>query len=254
MSALPFVDPLVTPEAVPLDLEPAGIGSRFLALGIDWAVQAAVALALVLGMSVFLDDSSGGAGLAVLLVLGSLVVFGYPAILETLWRGRTLGKAALGLRVVTVEGGQVRLRHALIRAAFGIIDFVFTTGGAAVICALATRRSQRLGDLAAGTLVLRERSGMRAPTAVRFTPPPGAEDYVAGLDVAGLGNDHYLAVRAFLLRAPALRPEVRYRLAVTLANPISARVRPPPPPGIHPETFLAAVAAAYQARSSGSAA
>ena len=239
---------MVSPEAVPLDLVPAGIGSRFLALALDWAVQAALALALLLALTPVLDEGTSGAGVALLLVLGTLVIFGYPVVLETLWRGRTIGKAALGLRVVTVEGGQVGLRHALIRGALGVIDFAATTGSAALIAALVTRRTQRLGDLAAGTLVLRERSALRAPAAVSFAPPRDLEAYSASLDVSALAPDDYLAVRSFLLRASALRPDARYRLAVALANPVSARLRPPPPPGTHPESFLVAVAAAYQAR------
>ena len=239
---------MVTPEAVPLDLVPAGIGSRFLALGIDWAVQGALALALLLGLTPLLDEGTSGPGLAVLLVLSTLVVFGYPVVLETLWRGRTVGKAALGLRVVTVEGGQVGLRHALIRAALGVIDFAATTGSAALISALTTRRTQRLGDLAAGTLVLRERSALRAPAAVSFSPPPGLEAYSASLDVSRLSPEDYLAVRSFLLRAPTLRPPARYSLAKALATPLAARLRPSPPAGVQPEAFLAAVAAASQAR------
>ena len=239
---------MVSPEAVPLDLVPAGIGSRFLALAIDWGVQAALALALLLALTPLLDEGTSGPGVALLLVLGTLVIFGYPVVLETLWRGRTIGKAALGLRVVTVEGGQVGLRHALIRAALGVIDFAATTGSAALISALVTRRTQRLGDLAAGTVVLRERSALRAPAAVAFAPPPGLEPYSTSLDVSALTADDYLAVRSFLLRAPALRPNARYALAVALATPVSARLRPSPPAGTHPESFLVAVAAAYQAR------
>ena len=240
---------VVTPEAVPLELAPAGIGSRFLALGIDWSVQAALSLALLLGLTPLLDDATSGVGLAVLLVLGTLVIFGYPVVLETLWRGRTIGKAALGLRVVTVEGGQVGLRHALIRAALGVIDFAATTGSAALISALATRRVQRLGDLAAGTLVLRERSALRAPDAVAFGAPPGLEAYASSLDVSALAPEDYLAVRSFLLRARGLRPQARYSLAVALATPLAARLRPSPPPNTPPEGFLLAVASAYQTRS-----
>ncbi len=80
----------------------------------------------------------------------------------------------MGLRVVTREGAPVQFRHAAIRAALGLIDFYLAFGGVAVISALVTREHQRLGDLVAGTLVLRERTGARAPTAVRFAVPAGA--------------------------------------------------------------------------------
>src|SRR5205085_2319542 len=167
---------------------------------------------------------------------------------ETLWRGRTLGKAAMGLRVVTTEGGPVRFRHAAIRAALGMVDFFATSGAAAVISVLATRNNQRLGDLVAGTMVLRERTGLPPPQAAEFTVPAGLESYAASLDVSGMTADDYAAVRAFLLRAPGLDYRVRYQLALGLADPLSDRVRPMPPAGVHPAWWLICVAAVYQQR------
>ena len=162
---------VVTPEAVPLDLQPAGLGSRFVALLIDWAVQAMLGFALLLvGIGLSFGEA-GGIGIAFFFLLTFLVLFGYPIALETLWRGRTLGKAAMGLRVVTTEGGPVRFRHAAIRAALGLVDFFLTSGAAAVISVLATRNNQRLGDLVAGTLVLRERTGLPPPQAAEFSVP-----------------------------------------------------------------------------------
>lgn len=239
---------MVTPEAVPLELVPAGIGSRFLALVIDWLIQAALAMAVLLGLAPFTDGVPGGVGVAVLLVLLTLVVLGYPVILETLWRGRTVGKAALGLRVVTVEGAPIGLRHAVIRGALGLVDFPLTSGAGAVISVLCTSDNRRLGDLAAGTLVLRERSGLRSPAPVRFDVPAPLAGYASTLDVAILGAAEYRAIRTFLLRSASLRPEARHHLAVQLATPLSDRVGPRPPAGTSAEAFLVAVAAVHQAR------
>ena len=241
--------PVVTPEAVPLDLEPAGLGSRFLALIVDWAVQGAVATALVLAVLAAASGDGAGPALALVLLLLFLVLFGYPAVSETLWRGRTVGKLALGLRVVTVEGGPVRFRHAAIRAALGMVDFYITAGAGAVMSVLFTVRNQRLGDLVAGTIVLRERTGLPAPKAVTFAVPHGLEGYAATLDANAVRAEDYGAVRAFLLRAGALRPDVRYDLAVKLATPLVTRLGTRPPEGTRPEDFLACVAAAYQHRS-----
>lgn len=239
---------VVTPEAVPLDLQPAGIGSRFVALMIDWLVQSMLLFALLmLGIGLSVGDV-GGVGIAIFFLLTFAVLFGYPIALETLWRGRTLGKAAMGLRVVTVEGGPVRFRHAAIRAALGLVDFFVTSGAAAVISALATRNNQRLGDLVAGTLVLRERTGLPSPQAAEFAVPAGLESYAASLDVSRMTAEDYRAVRAFLLRAPGLDYKVRYQLSVGLADPLSERVRPLPPAGIHPAWYLICVAAVYQQR------
>ncbi|HEX2026575.1 MAG TPA: RDD family protein [Nitriliruptorales bacterium] len=244
---------IVTPEAVLLDLDTASVGSRAIALLLDLILMAVAGVALVLAV-VGMDSAAGDAGagwvavtLALMLLLG--VQFGYPIAFETLWHGRTPGKAALGLRVVTAEGGPVGFRHAAIRAAFGIVDFYVSFGAVAVISALLSPRDQRVGDLAAGTVVLRERTGREAPQVVRFTPPAGLEGYVALLDVSTLTPRVYGAARAFLRRAPTLPAEVRAGLAGQLADELVRRVRPPAAPTeIDAETFVRCVAAAYQRR------
>jgi hypothetical protein len=186
--------------------------------------------------------------LTIVLVLLPSWWLGYFIAFETLWRGRTLGKAALGLRVVTKEGAPVRFRHAAIRGLLGLVDILIMSGFFAVVFILFTRDNQRLGDLVAGTLVLRERSALAAPAPVTFTPPPGLERYTATLDPGGLTTEEYQAVRTFLLRAASLPPGPRSALALQLANPLAARLRPPPPAGISPEQYLSCVAAAYQQR------
>jgi hypothetical protein len=100
----------------------------------------------------------------------------------------------------------------------------------------------------AGTLVLRERSALAAPAPVTFAPPPGLEHYTATLDTSGLSTEEYQAVRTLLLRAASLPPGPRSALTLQLANPLAARLRPPPPAGVSPELYLWCVAAAYQQR------
>jgi uncharacterized RDD family membrane protein YckC len=238
---------VVIPEAVPLDLETASIGSRFLALIIDWAIQGTLLVVLLIIIS---NASLGWLGTTVVLLLVFLIVWGYPVAMETLWRGRTVGKTAMGLRVVTREGGQIGFRHAAVRAALGLVDFALSSGAVAVICVLVTADNQRLGDMAAGTLVLRERTGLRRPTPTTFAPPVGLDAYTDSLDLAGLGPAEYGVVRAFLLRAPSLPPPVRARLAAQVGETVAARVQPPPPPGVPAELFLACIAAAYRKRGS----
>jgi len=236
---------IVTPEAVVLSFETAGIGSRLIAKLIDLAVQGA-ALVLVLWAGAILSLTRlGQAGIYFGVFL---VVFGYPVTIETLWRGRTLGKAAMGLRVVTVDGAPIHFRHALVRDALGLIDFYVTGGAAAVLTVLATKRSQRLGDLVGGTLVLRERLPRQVVTAVAFWVPPGWEGYAATLDVSALGGADYEVVRSFLLRTPTLDPWTRDRLAREIATAIAPRLRHQPPPGVQAEMFLVCVAALYQQR------
>jgi hypothetical protein len=168
-----------------------------------------------------------------------------------LWRGRTPGKAALGLRVVTTEGAPIRFRHALVRGVLGLVDFFVIGPEVGVLAVLLSRRDQRLGDMAAGTLVMRERSGARPTAPVAFGPPRGWEGYVYQLDVGRMSPGDYEAVRAFLLRARDLAPAARESLATRLATPVASRLAPPPPPGMAPELWLWCAAAAYQLRHGG---
>ena len=133
-------------------------------------------------------------------------------------------------------------------AALGLVDFALTSGAVAVICVLVTADNQRLGDLVAGTLVLRERTGLRRPTPTSFAAPVGLDVYTDSLDLAGIGPAEYGVVRAFLLRAPSLPPPVRARLAAQVGETVAARVQPAPPPGVPAELFLACIAAAYRKR------
>jgi uncharacterized RDD family membrane protein YckC len=241
---------IVTPEAVVLEFETAGMPSRLLAAAIDLTVQTALLLAAVTGGLGLerLGVGAGAVGSVTLYLALFLVIFGYPTLLETLWRGRTLGKAALGLRVVTVEGAPIRFRHAAIRSILGLVEKYSLSGMIGMLSILVTRRNQRLGDLVAGTIVLRERSGAGRPQAMAFLPPPGLESYTASLDVSALGHSDYAAVRGFLLRVPSLTPAARWSLATSIATPLRDRLRTTPPTGVYPETFLACVAAAYQRR------
>lgn len=240
---------VVTPEAVALELPLASVGSRFLALAMDWSIQLALLVAVLFagGVAANATDADHGVVGALAYVVIFLVVFGYPVGFETLRRGRTPGKAALGLRVVTREGGPDRFRHAAIRASLGLVDFLLTAGAAAVISTMATHDNQRLGDLVAGTVVVRERSGLKTPTPVAFAVPAGLESYASSLDVAGLSTADHSTVRAFLLRAPSLPAEARTRIAGSLAATVAAKLHATVPSDVTPEAFLQAVMAVGQA-------
>ncbi|MGI8794093.1 MAG: RDD family protein, partial [Acidimicrobiales bacterium] len=176
----PTADRIVTPEAVVLDFETAGLASRLLSGAIDIAVQFLLLLVVIIG-GVAVAEGFGGGGVAAAAVYFAifLTLFGYPAAQETLWRGKTVGKAAMGLRVVTADGLPVRFRHAAIRSMLGLVDKFLASGAIGLIAILVSGRNQRLGDLVAGTIVLRERKASQAPVALAFPPPPGLEDYCA---------------------------------------------------------------------------
>jgi uncharacterized RDD family membrane protein YckC len=247
---------IVTPEAVVLEFETASVGSRLIAYTIDSLIQTALAIAFFVAAALASDalGSLGWLGAALIYIAVFLILLGYAPLFETFWRGRTPGKAALGLRVVTSEGAPVRFRHAAIRGALGLVDFWLLTGGVAVLAILLTRRNQRLGDLVAGTLVLRERTGARSLKPVQFSVPHGLEAYAASIDPAGLRAADYAAVRSFLLRAASLTPAMRDPLARDLAAPLAARLHHQPPAGVPAEAFLRCVAARYQERSAAASA
>lgn len=240
---------LVTPEAVELRFPTASLGSRLLAAGIDLTIEGLLLGAVGLALLWSTGFGSATAGPVVVVVLVTAIAFGYPIGFETLWRGQTPGKRALGLRAVAADGSPLWFRHAVVRGLLLLVDLALTAGVAAVLSILFTAHDQRLGDLAAGTLVVRERTGAGAPRAMRFQVPPGWEGYAATIDVAGMGADDYGAVRSTLARAPSLPPDVRGRILGEVAATVAARIGHVPPGGVAPEVFLVCAAARYQQRS-----
>ena len=237
-----------------LELRLATLGSRVLAILLDLSIQLTALALLLLGLAGVSAATSaslpGWVAAVIVTFLVFLVIFGYPAIFETLWNGKTVGKRVLGIRVVTTEGAPIRFRHAAIRAALELVDFFIPPGGlVACISVLVTRDDQRLGDLAAGTIVVHERTANPSAAPVWFPAPWGYEPYTAALDVAALDAEDYELVRSFLLRANTLTPGARIQIAGRLARPIGRLVHQLPPPGMPDELFLACVAAAYQQRS-----
>jgi uncharacterized RDD family membrane protein YckC len=232
---------LVTGEAVVLDLRPASFITRGLALALDLLVQivAAIALSLLLTTGISGMDSAAGSALGLVAVIAVLI--GLPITVETLTRGRSLGKLAAGLRVVRDDGGPIRARHALIRGLLSIIEIYWTFGSLALITSLLNRRGKRIGDLLAGTYVIRERTPGEQASVIRM--PPYLHPWAASSDLGRLPDRLSLAVRQFLGRAPRLAPASRERLGRALADQVSQYVAPPPPAGTHPEDFLNAVLA-----------
>ena len=236
---------IVTPEAVVLDFQAAGVASRILARVIDLLVQLAAIWVLSIAIGVGSAISSTGATV-LSLVIGFLVLLGYPALSEWLWQGRTVGKLALGLRVVTLGGGPIGFTAASTRSLLQVFEIYGTAGGLAVLTALGNRRSQRLGDLAAGTFVIRERRVQQRAVVIDFWPPYGYEAYAASLDVTPLTTQQYGLVRSYLLRLHELGTNARWSLGERLAALLARQIHHTRPPTVHPETFLICVAAAYQ--------
>ncbi|MFF5364837.1 RDD family protein [Streptomyces scabiei] len=238
---------LVTGEAVALELRPAKLPSRALAVLLDLVVAVVVYLAVVLVLVLSTAGLDEAAQTAISIASFLLVLVGGPIAVETLSHGRSLGKLACGLRVVRDDGGPIRFRHALVRGAVGVVEILMTFGVVACIASLVSARGRRLGDVFAGTLVVRE----RVPTGqTAFVPPP--PPWLAGrfseLDLSAVPDGLWLAVRQYLTRMRQLDPHVGAAMAERLATDLAARTGAPPPYGVPPGAYLAAVVHERQAR------
>ena len=231
---------LVTPEGVALELILAGLGSRFLARLLDTLIQGGLIIALILGVSAL---QTPGWLEAIAIVLTFLIVFGYDIAFETLNHGRTIGKKVAGIRVVGQSGEPVRFVASAVRNIARIIDFLFLylVGTIAII---ATARDQRLGDLAAGTLVTRDRFPGLTDAAAPITVTPAA---VTTWDVSAIGPGELQAVRQFLDRRLELTAPARNYFAIDLARRLAPKVAGIPPRS-HPEYVLEGIVVAKQSR------
>jgi uncharacterized RDD family membrane protein YckC len=241
------VSELVTGEAVALELRPARLPSRALAVLLDLAVVMAVYVAVTVALVTATASLDEAAQVALSIATFLLVLVGGPIAVETLSHGRSLGKLACGLRVVRDDGGPIRFRHALVRGAIGVVEILMTFGVVACIASLVSARGRRLGDVFAGTLVVRERipagqAGFLPP------PPPWLAGRFSALDLSAVPDGLWLAVRQYLTRMHQLDPQVGWGMAQRLAADVSARTGTPVPPGVPPAMYLAAVLQERQAR------
>jgi uncharacterized RDD family membrane protein YckC len=246
LAELGMDEDLVTGEAVVLDLRPASFASRSLALALDLVVMALTGLLLGWLITTVVAASDAAASGAISLVTGVGVLVGLPVTVETLTRGRSLGKLAAGLRVVRDDGGPIRFRHALIRGLVAVVEIYLTTGSVALISSLANRRGKRIGDMLAGTYVVRERTAGRVPPVA--TMPAELAGWAAGCDLGRVPDRLAAAARQFLGRAASLHPASRQQLGLALADQLRQHVAPAPPAGTHPEAFIAAVLAERRER------
>lgn len=239
---------IVTPEAVAVHVDIAELGSRVGAAAIDVAILGA--WLVVVGILTGLAASSGlfsiGGGLAGAVFAGFilLMVWGYFPFFEEVWNGRTPGKRAFGLRVVQTDGQPVRLGPVLVRNLIRIVDLAVVMVG--VFFIFFTRRHQRIGDLFAGTIVIRDPK-VAPPSPAPLTIPPGTE--LPPLDTALLSEAEYGLIRSFLERRWQLDPGARIALGNQLGNLVWSKV-----PGAAayvwgPEILLEAVLITVQQRS-----
>lgn len=234
------MSPVVTGEAVVLELRPAGFAARGLGAMIDIVAQLALALLLLLLIgNVFGGVLDTALTTALLLVVVLLLLVVVPVTVETLTRGKSLGRLVLGLRIVRDDGGAVRFRQAFIRALVAVLEIYLLAGSLAFLVSLFNERSKRLGDLIAGTYAMRERT-MVPPRAI-VTMPPGLQQWSGTADIGRLPDPLARRMSQFLAQAPKLTPRARQAVSLDLATEAERYVFPRPPDSTPPEEFLRAV-------------
>jgi len=253
-----------TPELVAIEFPLAGIGSRFVALLIDYLIQIAAAFILMLIFILFVfatagsqpvrsssvgSPNSGKWAIAIAIAIPFLFQWGYFTLFEAFWRGQTPGKRIMRIRVIQQTGRPVGVFESLGRNLTRIIDMLPTFYIIGVIVMFLTRRQQRLGDLVAGTLVVHERDieaplesmgGSRTFTAPSFTPAatPPRESKLPADAIALLTLADLQTIESYLNRRLDVPIETRARLSDKLAENISRKINLEIPPAMSKETFL----------------
>jgi uncharacterized RDD family membrane protein YckC len=237
----PLASVTVTPEAVRLQADTAGLGSRLIAIMLDSLIQTLLLLPVLIGVLSSGPSDSTVAVVVAILVFAILWLY-YP-LFEVLWGGRTPGKKAQGIRVIRTNGQPAGFAPVLVRNLVRIVD-VYALPFLAVLSMIVTRRHQRLGDLAAGTMVVRDRS-MPTPQVLGLPDDPGAPT----VDTSVLTEREYELIRSFLARRDGLDPAARAQLAANITAVVRDKLGTSPA-GAAPsdEQLLVAVARSYRGR------
>ncbi|CAN5259293.1 RDD family protein [soil metagenome] len=232
---------IVTGEAVALDLRPLGFVLRAAGAIIDFAVYFGSYVLIVVLLLTFADQLGIDEAMMQAIAVASLVlcIVVIPTVVELLSHGKSLGKLAVGGRIVRDDGGAIGFRHAFIRALLNVIETFMTFGAIGAIVGLLNGRAKRMGDLIAGTYSQNERVSKTVSPV--YGVPVQLIEWSRTADVARMPDALARRVAQFLAQAPRLTPASRDRLSRELANEVSVFVSPVP--ATNAELFLAAVAA-----------
>lgn len=232
-------DEVLSGEAVAIDVQPLAFFMRALGALIDMIIGW-VLFALFLWLRLWLlgsgiIDGSIDAILNITMLVVCFVIV--PIVVETATRGRSLGKLAVGGRIVRLDGGAAGFRHAFIRALIGVLEIYMTFGAVAMLAGAFTARSQRLGDMVAGTYSQR----VRTPKLIPLAPvmPPALAGWAEVADVARMPDRLARRISQFLQHADRMTPSARARIAHELVAATAEYVSPQPV--AHPEDLLVAI-------------
>ncbi|WP_081844541.1 RDD family protein [Cellulomonas sp. URHE0023] len=232
------MDGIVIGEGVVLDARPTSSAVRLLAALLDLLVLGVVVFLLIIVLSSISPTTEEAARITSVVFIATITVV-IPTTVDTLTRGRSLGKLALGIRIVRDDGGPIVFRQSLVRALVGIVELWLTFGSVALITSTVNPQGKRVGDLLAGTYAVRVRGS--APQRPPLSMPAQLAGWAASSDIARLPDGLALSARQFLGRTATLHPTSRVQLGTRLSEEVQRYVNPLPPSGTHPEAFLAAV-------------
>jgi uncharacterized RDD family membrane protein YckC len=215
-----------TPEQTALDFPLAGIGSRFLGMVADTAIQVVAGLVLVIGGTLlipsfhFLNRASPQWIVAIVVFGIFLLNSAYYAFFESIWNGQTPGKRYAQLRVMKDDGRPISPYDAILRNLMRIVDQLPAFYGVGVICMLVSNESKRLGDYVAGTVVVHEKTleGVRpiGNAQVDATIPP--------FDASSLTLDELRLIETFIHRRDSWDPRVRTSMAMQISTRIGDKL------------------------------
>jgi len=235
-----------TPEHIALEFTLASAGSRFLALALDTIIQVGVfvgvallALAIAAAAAITVQDVAPWI-LAVLVFCGFILYYAYFAIFEATWSGQTPGKRVVGLRVIAISGRPLGVFEAILRNLLRLVDqmpFIYAVG---ILSVFLTERNQRLGDLAAGTVVVHDHKIDR-----ELVERPQASSGVR-LGAARLTPEEIQTIETFLRRRDDLPYEMRDRSARQLARHVRERLTVDPTVHSSDEQLLEDAVAEYR--------
>ncbi len=232
-----------TPERLSLDYDLAGLGSRLIALMVDTSIQAGVILLVVLlsafGLESFLEQlvhqigtSAGTWATAIILLIVFALIWGYFLFFEWIWHGQTPGKRVAGLRVIKEGGYPIGFGDSAIRNLLRIIDLLPGIYGVGAMVMIFDSRSRRLGDLAARTLVIKERRDLKLNALQVESPsqPPAPDSSSSPYEGETLPNLHLLSpadhslLREYFLRRPSLQARAAEEVAAHLAEAFARKL------------------------------
>jgi uncharacterized RDD family membrane protein YckC len=251
-----FADKLTieTPEQTALEFAVAGIGSRFLALAVDTLIQMLVGFIVGLGGSILIGVIAAAMpvaslwGFAILVLFFFFLYFGYFALFEIIWNGQTPGKRKAGIRVIKDSGRPLTPAESIGRNLMRIVDWLPAFYAVGIVCAMLTRGNKRLGDLVAGSLVVRESSFSDLKSGWQSSQAPSGPA-LSPLGAGRLSAQECSLIDSFLNRRFDLEPDVRFRMADEIFRRLKPKLTLPAENTLSTERILEALA--YERRSTG---